>query len=522
MTKDQFQTKMLRILLSYSKRNSTLGYWQGMNYLAGMVVRVIQNEEKAFWTLWSLFENILPLDYFSLMTEILVDQKALMVLIQKKQNKLFKHLKSNGLDFALITFQWFVWCLSWTVIQEVAETVWDLLFLQGSTAIFRASLAILDIMSHDLLKQVDFKDMYTIMENKPKEMITEPEILIKHFQKYMKIKPNLIKKLRNRFREGIISDQNQVWLNNSRAVCPSENDSTILKRVKILNKFFFLNKAIRANKPKKENPVADVENVDDRLGCSSVKCNFHWPLCLYDFTIRTKIWNFFIFRVSRPVRIIPEYFSDDLNLEKSETFESKFIFIPFENEEVTIYDNKNERKLKRIESAQFWEEKEADDDDKFYRVTDDEQLLMTREFHPWVYKGFEDHFHKMFDNEDKILYMSWTIHTCYGFELQNIQSMQAFVNEVLALKEIEALKLKDYKKESDKMMNKEYRNFSHYRMNTVMPMRAEREKKLERLGSFNIPRHGLEQQIWQSALEIASQSIIVSDESEISWDSDDE
>jgi len=42
------------------------------------------------------------------MTEILVDQKVFMMLLQKKHKKLFKHLKAHGLDFALISFQWFV------------------------------------------------------------------------------------------------------------------------------------------------------------------------------------------------------------------------------------------------------------------------------------------------------------------------------------------------------------------------------------------------------------------------------
>ncbi|CAI2379223.1 unnamed protein product [Moneuplotes crassus] len=515
-----FNKKLFRILLSYSKRNSNVGYCQGMNYLAGMVVRVIHNEETAFWTLCSLFENILPLDYFCLMTEILVDQKVLMMLIQKKQKKLFKHLKSHGVDFPIITFQWFVCCLSCTLDQEVAETVWDLLFLQGTSAIFWASLAILDIMSPDLLKQTEFNDMYTTMDTKPKEMINEPEIMLKHYQKFMRVKPCMISKLRKKFREGIINDQRQVWMNNSRAVCPSSTDSSVLKRVKILNKFFFLNKAIRANK--KQELHFELDNVDDRLSCSGMKCNFNWPLCLYDFTIRTRICNFFIFRVSKPVRIIPEYFSDDLNLRREEKFEKLFFFIPFENKDVTIYDNKSERRVKRIESAQIYEKNETEDNEKYIHITEDEQLLMTREVHPCVYNGFEDHFHKMFDTEDNILYMNWTVHTCYGFELQNIQSIEAFVNEILSLKEIEALKSKDYQEESKNMMNREYRNFSHYRLNTLLRERPLKEEKLKRFGSFNFPRHGLDQQIWQSALEVASQSIIISGSSDISSDSDDE
>lgn len=56
--------KMMNMLLAYAKRNTSVGYCQGMNYLAGMITRVIDEEENCFWTLTNLFETILPIDYF--------------------------------------------------------------------------------------------------------------------------------------------------------------------------------------------------------------------------------------------------------------------------------------------------------------------------------------------------------------------------------------------------------------------------------------------------------------------------
>ena len=44
-------SKMLNILRCYAKRNSAVGYCQGMNYLGGMLTRVMPNEEEAFWTM---------------------------------------------------------------------------------------------------------------------------------------------------------------------------------------------------------------------------------------------------------------------------------------------------------------------------------------------------------------------------------------------------------------------------------------------------------------------------------------
>ena len=45
----EIHEKMARILGAYTKRNSAIGYCQGMNCLAGMILRVIHDEEEAFW-----------------------------------------------------------------------------------------------------------------------------------------------------------------------------------------------------------------------------------------------------------------------------------------------------------------------------------------------------------------------------------------------------------------------------------------------------------------------------------------
>ena len=240
--------KMKRILVSYAKRNSSVGYWQGMNYLAGMIVRVIDDEEEAFWTFCNLFECILPLDYFWLMTEILIDQKVFIHLVQKYKKKLFKHLQKSGLDFALISFQWFVCLLSSNLDRVISESIWDLMFCEGTVAIFRASLAILNILESDLLKQDEFNELYVIMDTQPKHIIKSPDLIIKHINKFSNIKPKTINFLREKYRGTIMKDQAEMWSENSRSNAPSENDNPIMKRVKILNKFFMLNKIMRQPK----------------------------------------------------------------------------------------------------------------------------------------------------------------------------------------------------------------------------------------------------------------------------------
>lgn len=55
-----------------------------MNCIVAGILRVIDDEEDAFWLFVQIIESILPLDYYSLMLEVLVDQKILLYLLKKK------------------------------------------------------------------------------------------------------------------------------------------------------------------------------------------------------------------------------------------------------------------------------------------------------------------------------------------------------------------------------------------------------------------------------------------------------
>ena len=89
--------------MAYIKRNPTIGYCQGMNFVAGRLLKVLE-EEEAFWVLCQLLESILPLDYYSNMVGVLVDQKIFFKLIKTKMSDLHRHLDNIKLDLNLIAF----------------------------------------------------------------------------------------------------------------------------------------------------------------------------------------------------------------------------------------------------------------------------------------------------------------------------------------------------------------------------------------------------------------------------------
>lgn len=119
------------------------------------------------------------------------------------------------------------------------------MFLEGRQVIFQAALAVVNIIEPELIKLQDFNDLYIMLDSKPKELISTPDVIIKHMNKFKNVTMKYINKLREKNRPIVMDDQKTVWLDNCRAGCPNDHDTIIFKRIKLLNKFFLLNKSIR-------------------------------------------------------------------------------------------------------------------------------------------------------------------------------------------------------------------------------------------------------------------------------------
>jgi hypothetical protein len=104
----------------------------------------------------------------------------------------------------------------------------------------------------------------------------------------------------------------------------------------------------------------------------------HWPICLYDFTVRSRITNFFVFKVTKPVKIIHDYFGEEVDDHHSGGMnDMRYLFIPFANREITVYDKREDKRRKRILSGHIYDtQNEESKEDSIY-----DQLLMSRETH---------------------------------------------------------------------------------------------------------------------------------------------
>lgn len=54
------KNELFNILVAFAQQNSAVGYCQGLNYIAGLILIVTKNEPSTFWLLKHLVENVAP------------------------------------------------------------------------------------------------------------------------------------------------------------------------------------------------------------------------------------------------------------------------------------------------------------------------------------------------------------------------------------------------------------------------------------------------------------------------------
>jgi hypothetical protein len=146
------QESLRRCLLAFSVHNPTVGYCQSMNFIAGMLL-LFMAEEDAFWMLLITVEDLLPVDYYTKsMIGTHVDQHVFLQLISTKAPVVHQILADSSVHLSLISLQWFLCVFLNTLPLETALRIWDVFFFDGDEVIFRAGVALLKINEPNLVK----------------------------------------------------------------------------------------------------------------------------------------------------------------------------------------------------------------------------------------------------------------------------------------------------------------------------------------------------------------------------------
>ena len=155
-----------RLLVGYSLRNPHLGYTQSMNYIAGILLLIVENEERAFWIFCAIIEDCLQ-DYF--IRSILgaqVDRDLLRILLQKRYPKITTHLDNVCFPLETLSLRWFMCMFSASGLPtDTVLRIWDHFFIERSSNILvETGLAIVKRHERDIMSFTDIFDLKSRIE----------------------------------------------------------------------------------------------------------------------------------------------------------------------------------------------------------------------------------------------------------------------------------------------------------------------------------------------------------------------
>lgn len=153
------QKALFNVLLAYGHHNPTVGYCQGMNFIAGYLIIITKDEEKSFWLMDALVGRILPDYYTPAMLGLKTDQEVLGELVKVKAPAVGQLMAQYPGIWTLVVSRWFI-CLYIDVLPiETVLRVWDCLFYEGSKVLFRVALTLILHHQAEILRARSLPDV---------------------------------------------------------------------------------------------------------------------------------------------------------------------------------------------------------------------------------------------------------------------------------------------------------------------------------------------------------------------------
>ncbi|KAL3332768.1 hypothetical protein AABB24_033031 [Solanum stoloniferum] len=200
-----------RVLVAYSFRDSDVGYCQGLNYVAALLLLVLKTEEDAFWMLAVLLENVLVNDcYTNNLSGCHVEQRVFKDLLTKKcPSRLAAHLDSLEFDVSLVCTEWFLCLFSKSLPSETTLRVWDVLFYEGAKVLFHVALAIFKMNEEKLLVAHHVGDVISIIQRSTHHLFDPDELLTVAFDKVGSMTTTTISKQRKKQEPAVMAELDQ-------------------------------------------------------------------------------------------------------------------------------------------------------------------------------------------------------------------------------------------------------------------------------------------------------------------------
>ncbi|WKY05851.1 hypothetical protein Q1695_006229 [Nippostrongylus brasiliensis] len=176
------EKKLKQVLLAYARFNKDVGYCQGFNVIAALILQVVEyRTDVALKVMMFLIEHVMPHGYFDQSLGALsVDMTVMKDLMMQRLPTTMKHLESlqnsseNEYEPPLpniFSMHWFLTLFATCLPRDCVMRVWDALMLHGSEILLRTAIALWGKMSRKILRTSTADEFYTLMGKLTKELM---------------------------------------------------------------------------------------------------------------------------------------------------------------------------------------------------------------------------------------------------------------------------------------------------------------------------------------------------------------
>ncbi|KAF2167164.1 hypothetical protein M409DRAFT_22592 [Zasmidium cellare ATCC 36951] len=176
-----------RVLQAFAIHNPSIGYCQSLNFIAGLLLLFLDEDEEKAFTLLNVVTSIhLPGTHGVALEGANVDIAVLMSCIKDSLPLVWSKLDDKGgmmggigpaggnlrlPTVSLATTAWFMSLFVGTLPIESVLRVWDCLFFEGSKTLFRIALAIFKAGEPQITRVSDPMEIFQVVQTIPRGML---------------------------------------------------------------------------------------------------------------------------------------------------------------------------------------------------------------------------------------------------------------------------------------------------------------------------------------------------------------
>ncbi|XP_022765811.1 LOW QUALITY PROTEIN: ecotropic viral integration site 5 protein homolog [Durio zibethinus] len=246
---DHGRDSLRRLLLAYARHNPSVGYCQGMNFFAGLLL-LLMPEENAFWTFVGIIDDYFNGYYTEEMIESQVDQLVFEELMRERFPKLglftflhfiydlpmhytkqmgdffyfmyaygeVNHLDYLGVQVTWISASWFLSIFVNMLPWESVLRIWDVILFEGNRVmLFRTALALMELYGPALVTTKDAGDAITLLQSLAGSTFDSSQLVLTACMGFLAVTDGKLQELREKHRPAVLliveerTKGGQVW-----------------------------------------------------------------------------------------------------------------------------------------------------------------------------------------------------------------------------------------------------------------------------------------------------------------------